>query len=581
MDIKSKRIFLLMFVLLTAWNCAYASTLQIDGAIGMIPNLLLVEDNEITALVIEDGITDIGAGAFSCDTALRLAVIPSTVQQIGEGVFKQCGPMLVQCSPESAAMRYAQEMHIEYSADTTRRALLIGQSDYPEKYTLSAPMNDVDAVSRVLPGFEVTIAENLTADGILTAIDDTFAQGTVKKQDVSLLYYSGHGLENGSLLGIDLEELTMSSFHQALDAIPGRKILILDCCYSGRYIPQGLMSRRSEVSTSVDQFNANVIAEFAPSRLRAMPSEMPADIQEYYILTACAADELSWESKKSARHFGVFTRYMSMGLGYDERDEVECDRFADLDNDGVITIKELYEYSRANVAALNTPDEQNVQVFPIDADDYALYRADPRTAPMKKLGVIVYDACGGSSAPDRQLVMIGEQMQLSPVVPVLSGCRFDGWSNTKGSKDALYQAGAAMTPSGSTTLFAVWTVINHEFAPDKSVWFKGSKSVLTFTDSWQGEPIEYVRVDGIKLPQSAYTLSSDGRTIVLKPEWLNTQSIGRHMMECHFADSMTASLHFEIASMIPKTGDTGAPLLWLVLSVCGIIFLRREHARYR
>lgn len=458
MAIKNKCIFL-MFMLLIAWNCACASTLQIDGVIGEVPDLLLAGDNEVTALLIGDGITDIGAGAFSCEPALRLAVIPPSVQQIGEGVFKQCGPMLVRCAPESAAMRYAQMMHLEYSADTTRRALLIGQSDYPESYKLTAPMNDVDAVSHVLPGFEVKIAENLTADGILAAIHDTFAQGTVKEQDVSLLYYSGHGLENGSLLGLDLEELTMSSLHQALDVIPGRKILILDCCYSGKYIPQGLMTRRSEVSTSAEQFNASVIAEFASNKLRTMRSGMPTDARDYFILTACAADELSWESKKGIRHFGVFTRYLSMGLGYDERDEVECDRFADADNDGVITIKELYDYSKKEVAALNTPDKQNVQVFPTDADDYALYRADPRTTPMKKLGIIAYDACGGSGAPDRQLAMIGEQVWLSSAVPELSGYRFDGWSNTKGSNNAIWQAGAAMTPSGNTTLYAVWTAI--------------------------------------------------------------------------------------------------------------------------
>lgn len=574
MRFKIKSFLLLSVVLLLVWNCAFASTWQIDGAISVIPDGMLSGEDEISALLIEEGITEIGANAFSKDPGLRLAVIPSTVQQIGEGAFEQCGPFLLQCTPGSEAMRFAQTGHIEYDADTTRRALLIGESDYPDSYTLSAPANDIDAVSHILPGFEITVVQNLTAEGLLKAIRETFAPEKVKEQDISLLFYSGHGLENGSLLGIDLEELTLSDFHRALDEIPGRKVLLLDCCYSGTHIPQARTMLRGRSVTQADQFNASVIAEFSPDRApRMMRAVMPEDRREYFILTACAADELSWETRKGVRRFGVFTRYMAMGLGYDERDEVECDLMADADQNGVITIREIYEYAREEVAALNTPDKQNVQVYPTDADDLALYRAKPETLPMKKLGVLAYDACGGTGEPDRQITVIGEPVQLSSSVPVLFGHRFNGWSGTKGSNDATYQADEKVTLSGSTTLYAVWTTIRHEVTGDGSVWFKKSQEGLAFTDSPENDPIQRVRVDRETLSHSAYTLSSQGRTVTLQPEWLDQQSIGIHEIEIQFTDDMTVTLHFEIVPEIPKTGDTATPLLWLMLLACSILLL--------
>lgn len=223
MVFRTKRFLLLLLILLTVCSFASASTWQIDGAVGTVPDQTLSGDNEITALLLEEGITGIGTGAFSHDPALRLAVVPASVRQIGEGAFEQCGPILLQCTPGSAAMAYAQSMHLEYDAGTTRRALLIGQTNYPDPYTLSAPGNDVDALSHVLTGFEVTIARDLTADGIIEAIGDTFAPGTVKEQDISLFYYSGHGFEDGSLFGIDEEFLPYLLFTGHLMPFPAER----------------------------------------------------------------------------------------------------------------------------------------------------------------------------------------------------------------------------------------------------------------------------------------------------------------------------------------------------------------------
>ena len=86
------------------------------------------------------------------------------------------------------------------------RALLIGQTYYiegannptyyPSLY-LPGPDTDVKVISdclRRMTGtpYQITVKKNLSREGILNAIRQTFAGAT--ERDVSLLHFSGHGL---------------------------------------------------------------------------------------------------------------------------------------------------------------------------------------------------------------------------------------------------------------------------------------------------------------------------------------------------------------------------------------------------
>ncbi len=130
----------------------------------------------------------------------------------------------------------------------TYRALLIGQS-YLESGN-AAPMlsagRDVLRMDGMLKAmtasaYRTTVLTDLPADGIGRAVADAF--GEARPEDVSLLYYAGHGLDTGdretrgALLGTDGRALTLRELCLLLDRLPGVKIVLLDSCCSGNIVP--------------------------------------------------------------------------------------------------------------------------------------------------------------------------------------------------------------------------------------------------------------------------------------------------------------------------------------------------------
>lgn len=69
---------------------------------------------------------------------------------------------------------------------------------------------------------------------------------------------------------------------------------------------------------------------------------------------------------------------------------------------------------------------------------------------------ISYNANGGSGAPSAQTAIVGEATTLSTTTPTRTGHSFLGWSTSSTATSASYSAGGTITPSGDTTLYAVW-----------------------------------------------------------------------------------------------------------------------------
>ena len=209
-------------------------------------------NTQVREIIIPDGTLSIGDYAFSACRRLGWLTIPQSVISLGDAFIHDCADdLLIRTSPQSVACLYAQRNQIDYQAGTTYRALLIGQT-YPDIpiLRLNGPKNDVNAMQRCLEQFDDTAYQttsrmNLTANEILEAISSVFADPDA--EDVSLLYYSGHGVSSndstsqGALLGSDGESyITASTLRSALDQISGRKIVIIDSCYSGNMLSSKL-----------------------------------------------------------------------------------------------------------------------------------------------------------------------------------------------------------------------------------------------------------------------------------------------------------------------------------------------------
>lgn len=157
------------------------------------------------------------------------------------------------------------------------RALLVGNSNYGnEKLNLSGPVNDLKLMKQLFAvsqhpkggGFsEIQVKENQTKQQFLQAIAETFK--AARPSDVSYLYYSGHGnnYEGTSYIctvneaGYEPQSeqeaahawISVNELHEALKAIPGTKVLILDSCNAGGFIGKDFVDASSGATSKPEK----------------------------------------------------------------------------------------------------------------------------------------------------------------------------------------------------------------------------------------------------------------------------------------------------------------------------------------
>ena len=330
-------------------------------------------------------LTEIGDEAFAGCGALNEASVPDSVELIGEDAFSGCGEaLLILTEPGSEAVNFARSHQYDYRAGTHYRALLIGQTYSGSAVSpLQGPANDIRALQMWLPqiGWTVTTKSNLTADGIRSAIGTAFQGAT--ENDVNFFYYSGHGEQNGALLGIDGEGLSPESLRSALDNVPGRKVIVVDACYSGKIIEEedekgkrinlrktGETSETEDKRDTVEAFLSSFQAAFRP-RLRGA-----LNANNYYVITAARSDEQSVEqfvsSNGSGRIMGIFTYYFCLGIGYNGVNYQVTTLNADVNGDGAVSIQEAFAYAAEEAMAKNP--YQHAVVWPLGCRWFAPFR---------------------------------------------------------------------------------------------------------------------------------------------------------------------------------------------------------------
>lgn len=242
----------------------------------------------------------------------------------------------------------------------TYRALLIGNT-----YDGDLPGCDRDAKSMAsLLGtmtatpYKVTTKLDVTASTIKSSIASAFsgAQST----DVSLFYYSGHGVStSGSLVGTNSTYLSFSELRKALDKIPGDKIVILDSCYSGNAINKG---SESEVTEADMEAYVNAAMEAFSNDEIEKSGELASG--RYYVMTACRKDQTSLSvSSNSGKYVGLFTYCFEQACGWDELNSSRLSMSADSNGDKKITLNEAYNKTSALVKSIE-PNGQVTRVNP-------------------------------------------------------------------------------------------------------------------------------------------------------------------------------------------------------------------------
>ncbi|HNX63350.1 MAG TPA: caspase family protein [Candidatus Limiplasma sp.] len=268
------------------------------------------------------------------------------------------------------------------------RALLIGQMYTGSSYALHGTENDRDAIGAALStmtatDYAITEKTDLTGNGILSAIQTAFSGAT--ENDVSLFFYSGHGVEStdneylGALCGTDIPNasgyITPTKLRTALDSIPGTKIVIIDACHSGNIIGKNTVASSDATTASVaatsteDEQAINQI--IASSFISAFATSAKSNLATggYYVLVAAHSTQTSIEMWNGYKWFGYFTTILCQGSGYDEiNNSVLSSLYADANSDSKISLSEAYNYVIANTGSVT----QVAQVYPTGSS-YVLY----------------------------------------------------------------------------------------------------------------------------------------------------------------------------------------------------------------
>lgn len=224
-----------------------------------------------------------------------------------------------------------------------RIAILVATDVYSDStfQQLAAPGADARALADVLRdpaigGYEVIVLVNAPAAHVARQIELAFTQA--RKNDVVLLYFSGHGIKDETgqlyLTATDSEhQLPRSTtvaaqfIREQLDrSICRRKIVLLDCCFGGAF-PRGYTHRANETVHVHDQLGGRGCA----------------------VLTASTALEYAYEINGSEQIPAGGSRSVFTGV------VVEALRTgaADLDGDGLVDVDELYRYTFAQVRDAN------------------------------------------------------------------------------------------------------------------------------------------------------------------------------------------------------------------------------------
>ena len=231
-------------------------------------------------------------------------------------------------------------------------ALLIGVSEYEyELNSLPGAVKDVDAMKRVLqhpdmgdfPPENIKILKNPKQLDMAVAIEALFS--SCQKNDLVLLYFSGHGIkdENGYLYLtshqtskhsngqlITSTTVAASFVHSIMDkSLSRRQVIILDCCFSGAFA-QGMRVKNSGDVDIKNQLGGEGRA----------------------VLTSSTSTQYSFEEQTS--NHSIYTRYLVEGIENGK---------ADMDGDGVISVDELHEYTRRKMQELAPKSKPEIYAF--------------------------------------------------------------------------------------------------------------------------------------------------------------------------------------------------------------------------
>lgn len=189
-------------------------------------------------------------------------------------------PVLNATLPDQKAMRGQLELLSVKSGKYFRETAIIQDNDIRTEGNLDLSLKGGDVktlISEAIEKIGSVIAEN----------------------DILIFYYSGHGYADGALAFSGTSTMAPDELLEEIKTLDCRKLLILDCCYSGNYVKGGSSSfieAYRSIFSSNDDYDNNL-----------------------WVMAAALPYQKSWEEQGG---HGFFTEAILKVTGYDLDNEV-------------------------------------------------------------------------------------------------------------------------------------------------------------------------------------------------------------------------------------------------------------------
>jgi len=220
------------------------------------------------------------------------------------------------------------------------RAFFVGVGRYENGWTLPSPAGNTNKLEDLFTQCKFGESEtkfeviekltnyDATKLNILNGISDVFYEAD--DNDISYFYYMGHGgIRNGIPIitptdyRYSLETaITVHELEEQLSMILGTKVIFLETCHAGNFIDKSKGMLEVFKEYSLDLLNK----------------------EGYQVLASSKGSEYTWDNYLGS----YFCRYLIKG----------CEGSADINEDEIVDLSELYKYIKLNVT------RQTVQVYP-------------------------------------------------------------------------------------------------------------------------------------------------------------------------------------------------------------------------
>lgn len=290
-------------------------------------------------------------------------------------IFFEGGELRVKVSASDESVRYISlQMELPAAKRAERRAFLItvtngerierGPGDESFAAECGRRRESRRAVRNALERWGITCEEfeNRPFLEMRRRIDEICAEAG--KESEIFFYIGCHGNTGGLWLDYDAEGTSKVGWEELqgfFGSVPGRKVVFLDACHSGSGVEKSapvLSTRRkltkpvpaeTALTEALDEDAAAFLSLFAG---RVRPGRVPRRLEKLqhpdnYVICSCSLEERSWNYEGHS----LFSEWLALGLGGDGA------LAADRDMDEMLTLRELYEYVKENVARVS--EEKN------------------------------------------------------------------------------------------------------------------------------------------------------------------------------------------------------------------------------